>query len=535
MEPESQYDLLIVSDLHLSEGRHSETREFSTNEDFFFDEEFARFVAHYQDQTRWPGKKWHLIINGDFLDFLQVTSQKDAPPSLKRDPEHPEYGLACGKQETVYKLKKIMEGHWLFFEALAEFAGSGNRITITKGNHDVEFHYPGVQAAFVNELRGVLKRKLLRAAEPDRAQRAEMINSNSIHFADWFYYEKDLLWVEHGNQYDAVNSFRYWLSPLLPAIPGWPQDRQNEIDLPWGSFFVRYLFNRIENIEPFADNIKPQTSFVWWLLRKHPILAVRFVFGYGRYMFRKLRRAWRRPPPDAYAQRKKEHNQRLSALAKASGIPEAGLQDVNRMRAAPVLSEPSGMKWKTLRWAIRWRVVLPLVCLVLALVIAACALAVTPFLSALIPAPIQDVVWGNRLDTATYAWAATALRVVRWAVFPVVIVVIIGFLKWLFTGEEPKKPSSLVHPAKAISKLLNVRYVIMGHTHDADLQSVGPNGEEYFNTGTWTIVFSERERLIRKAVEFVFVQALRRNEGLQVKLLEWDDATSEPRLLRLLE
>jgi UDP-2,3-diacylglucosamine pyrophosphatase LpxH len=535
MNPEPQCDLLIVSDLHLSEGRSVETGKFSPNEDFFFDEEFGRFLAYHQDQTRWPGKKWHLIINGDFLDFLQVTSQADAPPSLNRDPTHPEYGLACGEPETIYKLKKIMEGHRKFFEALAEFAGRGNLITIIKGNHDVEFCYAGVQAEFINELRGTLKRKSIRTADPDRAHRVAMINSQSVRFADWFYYEKNLLWVDHGNQYEDVNSFKYWLSPLLPAIPGWPQARQNEICLPWGSFFVRYLFNQIEKIEPFADNIKPQTRFVHWLLRKHPIMAVQFVFGYGRYMFRKMRRAWRRLPRGAYAQREKEHDQRLSALARESEIAEEDLRSVDQMHAAPVLSDPSGMKWKTLRWAVRWRLFLPLGCVLLALIGAACALAATPFLVVLLPAPIQNFIGRNWIAAAAPAWAGPALTVIRWAIFPIVIAAIVGFLKWLFSGEEAEKPSYLVAPAEAISRLLSVKYVIMGHTHDADLQIIGENGEEYFNTGTWTIVFSEEERLIRKAVEFVFVQALRRNGGLQVKLLEWDDAAYEPRLLRLLE
>jgi len=75
----------------------------------------------------------------------------------------------------------------------------------------------------------------------------------------------------------------------------------------------------------------------------------------------------------------------------------------------------------------------------------------------------------------------------------------------------------------------------MGHTHDADLQTIGDNGEEYFNTGTWTKVFSEAERLIRDDIEFVFVQGLREESGLQLKLMEWDDAAGEPRLLKLFE
>jgi len=535
MNPESQYDLLIVSDLHLSEGRDPETKKFSPNEDFFFDEEFARFLTYYQDQTRWPGKKWHLIINGDFLDFLQVTSQRDAPASLCRDSKHPEYGLGCGEPETVYKLKKIVQGHWQFFEALAQFVASGNVVTINKGNHDPEFHYAGVGAAFVDELRAVFQRMLIRDGDPDWAQKVAKINRDAIHFVDWFYFEKGLLWVEHGNQYDEVNSFKYWLAPFLPKIPGWPVARENEVDLPWGSLFVRYLFNEIESIDPFADNIKPQTEFVWWLFRKHPIMAVRFAFGGGRYMLEKIRRAWQPVSKEAYAAREKEHSQRLRKLAVESGIPEADLQHLDQLRAPTVLKEPSGWKWKAIRWTARLRLILPLLFLLLVLVILACILAITPFLAVLVPTRIQDLVWDRWVSTSAGPRIVAALSVVRWSVFPIVIAAITGFLVWLLSGEEKKKPCYLAARAREIRQRLKVRYVIMGHTHDADLQSIGENGEEYFNTGTWTKVFSEEERLIRKDVEFVFAQALRKNSALQAKLLEWNDETGEPKLLKLFD
>jgi UDP-2,3-diacylglucosamine pyrophosphatase LpxH len=533
MNPESLHDLLIVSDLHLSEGRPLEIKKFSKNEDFFFDEEFAGFLAYYQDQTRWPGKKWHLIINGDFLDFLQVTSQEDAPPSLHRDPDHPEYGLACGEQETVYKLKKIMEGHWQFFEALAEFVGSGNVITITKGNHDVEFHYAAVQEELVNQLREIFKNKFIPTGDPNWAQRAGIISSDSVRFADWFYYEKDLLWIEHGNQYDKENSFKYWLSPLLPAIPDWPQDRQDEIDLPWGSLFVRYLFNKIEKTEPFADNIKPQTEFVRWLLLTHPIMAVRFLFGDGRYMLKKMRRAWRRLPKGAYAQRMEEHGQRLQAQAHDSGIGEEKLQCLDQKHAAPVLTEPSGMMWKAFRWAVRCRLVLLAAGVFVALVIAASALAVSPALRALVPSTVQNFTWKLLAATPIGPWLMWALPAIRWAILLIAVAAIIWYLVCLFTRKKTKKLSYLAARAGKICQCLNVKYVLMGHTHDADFQSIGEKGQEYFNTGTWTKVFSEEERLIRKDVQFVFVQALRRDDGLQVKLQEWDDAAYEPRLLKL--
>ena len=60
-----QYNLLLVSDLHLSEGLRPRTKRYSPKEDFFFDHQFARFLSYHQSSRR---QKWHLIIAGDCLD-----------------------------------------------------------------------------------------------------------------------------------------------------------------------------------------------------------------------------------------------------------------------------------------------------------------------------------------------------------------------------------------------------------------------------------------------------------------------------------
>ena len=117
-KPDQDYNLLIVSDLHLSEGRHPQTKKFSRNEDFFFDEEFSRFLDYHQQHPQENRKPWHLIINGDFLDFLQVTSTdldpvldaeflryldagtvEEARAKLSYDRAHLDYGYGCGPRE----------------------------------------------------------------------------------------------------------------------------------------------------------------------------------------------------------------------------------------------------------------------------------------------------------------------------------------------------------------------------------------------------------------------------------------------------
>jgi len=523
----SQYNLLVLSDLHLSEGRSATTKKYSTREDFFFDHEFARFLTYYRDARHWQGKRWHVIINGDFVDFLQVISYADAPAELRRGSHHLRYGLDCGEQETVYKLEKIAEGHGEFFLALAEFVANGNLLTVIKGNHDVEFHYPAVQAALIAQLR-----KAYESAHQGSAQ-MEKIDSESVRFSDWFYYEKGQLWIEHGHQYDEVNVFLYHLSPLLPRNSKWAATRANEIDLPWGSLFVRYLFNEIEGIEPFADNIKPQTEFVRWLFRHHPIMALKFGIFDTQFLLQKLRRAWTPAKPAAYAIRKEEHDARLQQLAAESGIEAEQLRYLDGQRARSLLKETSPLGWRIARTLLRWRMLQPLLILLTTLGAIGVVVALSPLLAAVVPGSVRYLVWDRWNTGSTGKFLRHAVSVIRWIVFPIVVAANVGLLTWLFAGRPKRKVSTLVQKARLIVEHLRVKAVLMGHTHDAGLQSLGADGEEYFNTGTWTKVFSEEERLIRDDIEFVYVQGLRTDAGLQLKLMEWDDAANEPRLLKL--
>ena len=526
----SEYNLLVVSDLHLSEGRDAKSGKFSKNEDFFFDEEFARFLAHHQDPRRWNGAKWHLIINGDFLDFLQVTATDGASSASSPVSGLHKLGLPCGEQETVRKLGKIAEGHGLFFESLAGFAASGNLLTVIKGNHDVGFHYPGVREAFLAELQAAFRRRLERDPAWGKDKEIGNVGPDTVRFSDWFYFERDLLWVEHGNRYEGFNSFKYWLSPLLPEIPEWPPERKDEIDLPFGSLFVRYLFNRVERVEPFADNVKPATRFVWWLIRKHPITALRFLVKDGGYLLDRIRRAWAYVSPEAWDVRKRQHDARLGELAGQSGIELSRLEALDRMRARSVLKEPD-RRAKVLRFVLCPWFFLPAIGLGVVAVLLSVLFASAAILGNMVP----DFVRENLLDP----FVNLVLPVAPWTVFLVALAGLVLFLRWLLTEEERRGPSYLKERAARIAKpdLLGVQYVIMGHTHDAELYAIGEDGgrkKEYYNTGTWTTVFSEEERLVRRPIEFVFVQGLRAGEGLTLKLLEWNDGAGEPRLLKLL-
>jgi len=525
----ARHHLLVVSDLHLSEGCRPATNKYSTREDFFFDHEFARFLAYYRGARRADGVRWHLIINGDMLDFLQVTAYQDAPTELRRASRHLRYGLDCGEPETVYKMGKIAEGHPEFFRALAEFLVEGNLVTVIKGNHDIELHYPGVRAEFMTRLQ-----EAYGCAHPGEAAPKQKI-AELVRFSDWFYHEPGLLWIEHGQQYDDVNVFPYQLSPLLPNRPKWSEERANEVDLPWGSLFVRYFFNDVEAVEPFADNIKPQTEFIRWWFRHHPTTALKFgIFG-TQFLLEKLRRAWSPMKPGAYALRREQHEARLRHLAEESGIAESDLAYIDGLRAKSLLKETSPVGWKIARTILSWHLFRPLLVLISILSAIVVAVVVLSAFAPVIPESIRHLFW-DRWNTGTRGEVLRhAVGVIRWFVFPIVVTVNVLILRWLLAPQHKTEFSALVPKASAIASRLGVKAVLMGHTHDADLQRIGANGEEYFNTGTWTKVFSEEERLIRNDIEFVFVQGLRTDAGLQLRLMEWDDAAGEPRLLKLFE
>ncbi len=302
--PEEPRYLLIVSDLHLSEGWDDRTKRLSRHEDFYFDTSFARFLATHAEQATQHGHRLRLIIPGDLVDFLQVTTvppgdSVDGAPITDRDHR---FGLGTSPGHTCWKLRRIISGHWIFFDALARFVAEGHEIVVLPGNHDIEWVIPRVQATFVSELTA----RFPAAGKGGIGER--------VRFLPWFYLEPGLIYVEHGHQYDALNSFDYFLHPYLP---------DGRIDLPAGSFFVRYLFNQVEVVFPFADNMKPASAFLCWALKRWE--GWRNLPTYLRFFRETLKKAGPLDPSwQALLERKQA--EALRALQVETGLPADALQ-----------------------------------------------------------------------------------------------------------------------------------------------------------------------------------------------------------------
>jgi UDP-2,3-diacylglucosamine pyrophosphatase LpxH len=504
---------LIVSDLHLSEGRDPKTGHVSRKEDFFFDEEFRHFLDHHMSAPEWSEVEWTLVINGDFMDFLQVTSVPPGECDLRVDPR---FGLKAGPLESAWRLRRIFAGHHTVFRSLARFL-LYHRVVIIAGNHDIEFVYPEVREALLECL-----------AEAVALDHPGALAANLV-FRNWFFLNGPI-YVEHGQQYDRLNCFRNLLDPRLPDDPFIPPADRQDIDLPLGALFVRYMFNEIETSSPFADNIKPTGRFLTWFLLNRPLEAMRFLFSDGREMMRRLKRKWRPVPPEAYQERDARQMREMERLGEelAEQLPlrdsnqwKEVLREIDRLKATSILRELRSFRWRFLR-----RLVGPLrtpilLWLPLLMVAAGGILAVLPLLAVLLPSPLAI---GPRWLFAIAP--VPLLEMVRWLLLGLVTALVLMLVR---SRRAPRTKEILRARAADLRRLTGARFIVMGHTHDSDLWPLG-DGAVYFNSGTWTKVFSHEERIIREEKELTFVRILAKPSGLRGKLMKWEAAGTSARL-----
>jgi len=280
---------VFVSDLHLSEGFLKDKKCYHVNEDFFYDDAFARFLEHleYERKAKRYKKPWRLVINGDFLENLQIETVPDIKElkkflrfvsdeyeiftggsgaeiikNIEINGNEPKFGLGFDAPKSVWKLERIMDGHPRFFEGLAKFLADGNELVIIKGNHDPEFTYP--------EFRRYFGRRIDEFAAGIKKKRAGPV-SRRLYFSPWYYCEEGLFYAEHGGQYDGANRYPFFLNPTMIYKKGQPPTIRFPL---FGSAFVRYFFNEIEERVPFADNIRPRGKAFFWILANKPGLAI---------------------------------------------------------------------------------------------------------------------------------------------------------------------------------------------------------------------------------------------------------------------
>ncbi len=232
--------IIVISDLHLGAGFDGPGG--NTLEDFTSDPEFANWIQTLVAESNGQRQEMHLIINGDFLEMLQVPALPDYSPWII----YPASVYEDNREDNAkQKLSHIMQGHEGVFIALKDFLHPDppqRTLTVLKGNHDPEWYWPGMQE---------LLRQRLNAID----QRADCLHFEPVAF------QSEGLYVEHGNQYcERVDRFTDFAHPLDPNDP-------TCLELPPGSRFVAEYFNNIESHYFWVDGVHPVVNLIWYGLR----------------------------------------------------------------------------------------------------------------------------------------------------------------------------------------------------------------------------------------------------------------------------
>ena len=238
---------IVVSDCHLSAGRLFEGR-LNVHEDFNFDDEMCDLFDYFSTGAFGEGPdgpvEVELFINGDYLDFLNV-------------PFHGEFEDAITEELAIYKLEAILAGHPKVMAALKRFASRPNKsITYMIGNHDADLFFPKV------------RERIIREWDPQGQFPSDKITI--IADRDRVRFEGGVE-IHHGNQFEAVHVLDFE-KPLLTTFLNQPV-----LNLPWGSFYVLKIINRLKWEREFIDKVRPAKVFVFFGLILDPWFTIRFV------------------------------------------------------------------------------------------------------------------------------------------------------------------------------------------------------------------------------------------------------------------
>jgi UDP-2,3-diacylglucosamine pyrophosphatase LpxH len=190
---------VVLSDLHLSDVEAPDPRwplwRRHKHPDLLQDGRLVRFLDHVR--TLAPGRI-ELVLNGDVFDFDSIKAVPERPPFpvgwLER-----QRGLAPEQPKSAWKMRRILADHVELVGALGDFVAAGNELVLVIGNHDLELHWPAVQAEI---------RSALRLPPSDHAR---------VRFCEWFTISGGDTLVTHGNQLDP---YCVCQDPLHPLIEG---------------------------------------------------------------------------------------------------------------------------------------------------------------------------------------------------------------------------------------------------------------------------------------------------------------------------
>ncbi|MBI4924504.1 MAG: hypothetical protein HY843_01155 [Bdellovibrio sp.] len=237
-----------MSDCHLSAGRFFE-RRLNPHEDFYFDDQMIALIQYfssgrYGEHSNVPVEV-ELVLAGDFFDFLNV-------------PVQGEFEDVITEEISLYKINAMIAGHQKVMKAIRNFASLPNKkITYLIGNHDADLFFAKI------------RERIIREWDPEGKFPSEKIKIHVDTDRLNLGYGVEL---HHGNQFEAGSTLDF-KTPILNHSLDHPV-----LNLPWGSFYVLKIINRLRWEREYLDKIRPIKVFVIFNLILDPIFTLKFCF-----------------------------------------------------------------------------------------------------------------------------------------------------------------------------------------------------------------------------------------------------------------
>lgn len=253
LEPKKRKIKVVVSDLHLGKGRMLASGGVNSLEEFYFSDKLVEFIQYYSS-GEYRDYDVELIINGDFLNFLQVDYRGH-------------FLTVLTEPVCLEILKSIVQGHKQVFQALSEFCKKPDHtVTYVVGNHDQAMLWPACRD-YLNQVVGT-----------------QIRFKNIVYFFDGVH-------IEHGHMHESANRIdprRFFLKKDL-AEP--------ILNLPFGShFFIEHVL-KIKHKHPFIDKIRPFSKMIRWAMFNETWMTIVTIFKTFGYFFKaawdsEARRRW---------------------------------------------------------------------------------------------------------------------------------------------------------------------------------------------------------------------------------------------------
>lgn len=431
--PDEHESLIVLSDVHLGsdivEGRGGRRRKRRSPD---IDRDLVGLIRHYRKVPP-RGRRWRLVIAGDFIDFIGMTISADCP-EIETEPSWEEraHGLGNASDHARIKLRRVLERHEAVFAALGEFLADGHALTIVRGNHDLELYWESVQQELADAL--------YRHALASRPSLDRLSFDEQIEFAPWFFYRRGLVWIEHGHQYDPFCAIHRPMVPLSPRDP-------RRIERGLSDVLLRFVVRPTDGLFEYGHEKMGLIDYFAFGCR----LGLR---GLGLLVFRffhavlELIRVQREMVSRDAETLRKEHERRMSLLAEATRIGKDRILALMALSAPPVTGSIRAILASVLLDRLALGLFASLTLLVLGVL---------------------------GIERGEYLYGA-ALVAVAWAVAHVHL----ARQRKLDPGE------AMIDKAGRLARLFSAAYVVMGHTHVPIQVPVADGEATYVNLGSWS-------------------------------------------------